>query len=1059
MADEKKYLDKTGLTNLVGKIKSELSKKANTEDVQPKGEYATLVDGTVPASQLPSYVDDVVEFSGFTLGEVSTKAMSSTKTSQDLLCRVQYVAKNNVFVFYDGKDFYGNWGDANTWGTPISGTITGTFTTGGRQPESGKIYVDTTTGKTYRWSGSSLVEISASLALGETSETAFAGDRGVAVEKSLETVKSELSKKANTEDVESLSNGVKVNTASLEAKSVTSISTKMVGDVLNIVATKINGDEATSYVRPATIGTTGLMSAEDKNKLDNTIFEEGKRQTAENSRVEAENSRVTAESGRVTAENARVAAENSRVSAEQTREQSFTAKVGEVDTAIKNCNTATEGAERVDATITEANVLQVTDRNGTQKTLDLAAVAKANSVAENVDRLKTNMFSMSNSDWKLTPLLVNSLFTNKATITNNGVWVNSDIHLTSDLIYIGRKDYIRLSVEFDKTDAEQYNILTFYDKDGKFLSYINNAPSLGIAQAEIQNKNVVYCRITLLKSIINDNLKFKITTKKPYDEEYVLGSLRDRTNLIYSEIIGRSVINGNIESAGQQNKKTCIIPVKAGETYYFYSNSNGKAVPFNTTYTFSTLLFNWQNTLFTSQNGGSGTSATATGTDLYLYVTYGKSQDAMVCSSEQEKFFPQDNDTYIKVGEHDSSITELQSKVGEHDSSITELQSKVGDSGIKLTKHPVAKEMTDDSATIAEATTSSTITGGTYYPILKNNKPHGEVSDLFRFSLPVQPNSGVYPLENGVEQYLSVSQNITTEFYFEGTEFEVCYRGTYSFFTIIADDVIIGRCSNSLSDAFVWQKISFSTSKKRHIKIRGTFYGIITEGIITPYKQNRLLLSTDGDSITEGSSQIYPKNDEYCWAVRVSEILDCDLNNAGVGGSGYVSKGNSGQPNMVDRYDDYIGKLNTDILFVMGGLNDGYNDDWKTAVDTYWEHVHNTFKGKYVIVASPYWSQLSKNDDIKNKTEYLKSVALKYNYPFVDVYNGVTYDAMGQVIATNSNGGLVNTTTYPLLYREYIAGTTTDNTHINNIQGHEYVARYIANEIFRICHEDFGITL
>ena len=398
MADEKKYLDKTGLTNLVGKIKSELSKKANTEDVQPKGEYATLVDGTVPASQLPSYVDDVVEFSGFTLGEVSAKAMSSTKTSQDLLCRVQYVAKNNVFVFYDGKDFYSNWGDANTWGTPTTGTFTGMFTTGGRQPESGKIYVDTTTGKTYRWSGSSLVEISASLALGETSETAFAGDRGVAVEKSLETVKSELSKKANAEDVESLSNDVKVNTASLEAKSVTSISTKMVGDVLNIVATKINGDEATSYVRPATTGTTGLMSAEDKNKLDNTIFEEDKRQIAEKSRVETETSRVAAEQSRVRAENERDTNEDSRVSAEQTREQSFTAKVGEVDTAIKNCNTATEGAEKVDATITEANVLQVTDRNGTQKTLDLAAVAKANSVAEDVEYLKETTDTLNGID-------------------------------------------------------------------------------------------------------------------------------------------------------------------------------------------------------------------------------------------------------------------------------------------------------------------------------------------------------------------------------------------------------------------------------------------------------------------------------------------------------------------------------------------------------------------------------------------------------------------------------------------------------------------------------------
>lgn len=377
MADEKKYLDKTGLTNLVGKIKSELSKKANTEDVQPKGEYATLVDGTVPASQLPSYVDDVVEFSGFTLGEVSTKAMSSTKTSQDLLCRVQYVAKNNVFVFYDGKDFYSNWGDANTWGTPTTGTFTGMFTTGGRQPESGKIYVDTTTGKTYRWSGSSLVEISASLALGETSETAFAGDRGVAVEKSLETVKSELSKKANAEDVESLSNDVKVNTASLEAKSVTSISTKMVGDVLNIVATKINGDEATSYVRPATTGTTGLMSAEDKNKLDNTIFEEDKRQIAEKSRVETETSRVAAEQSRVRAENERDTNEDSRVSAEQTREQSFTTKVGEVDTAIKNCNTATQGAEKVDAVLGDDKILTITSREGVTKKLDISASEKA----------------------------------------------------------------------------------------------------------------------------------------------------------------------------------------------------------------------------------------------------------------------------------------------------------------------------------------------------------------------------------------------------------------------------------------------------------------------------------------------------------------------------------------------------------------------------------------------------------------------------------------------------------------------------------------------------------
>lgn len=72
--------------------------------------------GKVPASQLPSYVDDVLE--------------------------------------YD-----------NQAGFPGTG-------------ETGKIYVAKDTNKTYRWSGSGYVEISASLALGTTSSTAFRGDYG-----------------------------------------------------------------------------------------------------------------------------------------------------------------------------------------------------------------------------------------------------------------------------------------------------------------------------------------------------------------------------------------------------------------------------------------------------------------------------------------------------------------------------------------------------------------------------------------------------------------------------------------------------------------------------------------------------------------------------------------------------------------------------------------------------------------------------------------------------------------------------------------------------------------
>ena len=46
--------------------------------------------------------------------------------------------------------------------------------------EDGKIYIAKDTNLTYRWSGSQYMEISASLALGETESTAYRGDRGKA---------------------------------------------------------------------------------------------------------------------------------------------------------------------------------------------------------------------------------------------------------------------------------------------------------------------------------------------------------------------------------------------------------------------------------------------------------------------------------------------------------------------------------------------------------------------------------------------------------------------------------------------------------------------------------------------------------------------------------------------------------------------------------------------------------------------------------------------------------------------------------------------------------------
>ncbi len=107
-------------------LKSAMSLNNVTNDAQVKRSemgtasgVATLdANGIINTSQLPSYVDDVLEYS----------------------------AKSQF---------------------PATG-------------ETGKIYVDTSTNLTWRWSGTTYVEISPSLALGETSSTAYRGDRGKA---------------------------------------------------------------------------------------------------------------------------------------------------------------------------------------------------------------------------------------------------------------------------------------------------------------------------------------------------------------------------------------------------------------------------------------------------------------------------------------------------------------------------------------------------------------------------------------------------------------------------------------------------------------------------------------------------------------------------------------------------------------------------------------------------------------------------------------------------------------------------------------------------------------
>lgn len=149
---------------------------------------ATKLTGTIPQDNLPSYVDDVVEYAG----------MSSF---------------------------------------PEDG-------------EAGKIYVDTTTNKTYRWSGSGYVEISASLALGTTSSTAFRGDYG-------NTAYQHATAKGSA-----FSSGLyKITTNSQGHVTAATAVTK--GDItaLGIPAQDTKYSNATS-------STDGLMSSEDKTKLD-----------------------------------------------------------------------------------------------------------------------------------------------------------------------------------------------------------------------------------------------------------------------------------------------------------------------------------------------------------------------------------------------------------------------------------------------------------------------------------------------------------------------------------------------------------------------------------------------------------------------------------------------------------------------------------------------------------------------------------------------------------------------------------------------------------------------
>lgn len=104
--------------------------------------------GKVPSSQLPSYVDDVVDL-------------------------VNIVTANPTSGMVAGQKYYNS---------TTKKIFTATSATAGTSsdPEADKIYINTSNNTTWRWSGTALVQMNAGLVLGETSTTAYRGDRGKA---------------------------------------------------------------------------------------------------------------------------------------------------------------------------------------------------------------------------------------------------------------------------------------------------------------------------------------------------------------------------------------------------------------------------------------------------------------------------------------------------------------------------------------------------------------------------------------------------------------------------------------------------------------------------------------------------------------------------------------------------------------------------------------------------------------------------------------------------------------------------------------------------------------
>ena len=177
-----KYLDTDGVQTLV-----RLTKKAIAEK-QDKGNYAILVDGKIPTTMIAGAQSSVMEFDGILTDTVEVLSVGITDTPS----KIFYYEPSHLFIAAFDSSSGGlssqtpTYTYYNVW--PTSTSYNNEEDADNEYPLSHVIFVDTTTNKSYRWSGSQLTEIASTIALGETAETAYPGDKGKALADGFEEV-------------------------------------------------------------------------------------------------------------------------------------------------------------------------------------------------------------------------------------------------------------------------------------------------------------------------------------------------------------------------------------------------------------------------------------------------------------------------------------------------------------------------------------------------------------------------------------------------------------------------------------------------------------------------------------------------------------------------------------------------------------------------------------------------------------------------------------------------------------------------------------------------------